>query len=520
MYLKSFEIQGFKSFPDKISLPFDQGVSAVVGPNGSGKSNIAEAVRWVLGEQSSRALRCERRMEEIIFHGAAHRGPMGFAEVSLLLDNTGGLFPMEQNEVSVTRRLYRSGESEYYINGAAVRLKDVLELFMDTGLGRDGYCLIGQGRIGEILSEKSGDRRRVFEEASGISRFRHRKEESERKLVHAEENLTRIGDKIEELELQVGPLREQAEIARQYLRLRDELRGLEINLWLDALQKLRASYDKVRDNHRVVSEQLEAGQAAVDGLYSQAEQLQEQERDCVMKADETRGALSSLESESADLDSTVAVLRATVRHHEENMDRLRAEREAGQGRDGGLREQIETRKTHLSVLDARLNALEIDIAAQAKQAEELSLRSGGEAARLNNLRMRETTARETASSLRADLSSLTAAAAEWEARLQAVDADLIVRTAGLEDVDGQLQELDQKITDSANNLIELQNAVDGHEMRRVTRQKRVETLREKHAQLKADHAALHSRINILREMEKEYEGHSNAVRRVMRESER
>ncbi|MDR3206833.1 MAG: AAA family ATPase, partial [Oscillospiraceae bacterium] len=273
MYLKSFDIQGFKSFPDKVSLIFGGGLTAVVGPNGSGKSNIAEAAQWVLGEQNPRALRCEKRMEEIIFHGAAHRGPMGFAEVSLLLDNSGGLFPMEQQEVLVTRRLYRSGESEYFLNKTAVRLKDVLELFMDTGLGRDGYCLIGQGRIGEILSDKSGDRRRVFEEASGISRYRHRKEESERKLALAADNLLRIGDKIEELELQVAPLREQAETARTYLRMRDELRGLEINLWLEALQKLRLSHDRVRDNYTDLTAQLEAGKMAVDELYAEAERL-------------------------------------------------------------------------------------------------------------------------------------------------------------------------------------------------------------------------------------------------------
>ena len=222
MYLKALEIQGFKSFPDKTVLTFGEDITAIVGPNGSGKSNISDAIRWVMGEQSSKALR-GGKMEDVIFGGTAVRRQQGFAEVSLVLDNTDHIFPMEESEVMVTRRYYRSGESEYYINRRSVRLKDVNELFMDTGMGREGYSIIGQGRIDEILSVKSADRREVFEEAAGISRFRHRKEEAERKLERTQENLVRITDKIDELELQVEPLRAQSEKAKKYLILRDEL---------------------------------------------------------------------------------------------------------------------------------------------------------------------------------------------------------------------------------------------------------------------------------------------------------
>jgi len=518
--LKSFEIQGFKSFPDKVSLAFDSGVSAVVGPNGSGKSNIAEAARWVLGEQSPRALRCEKRMEELIFHGAAHRGPMGFAEASLLLDNSGGLFPMEQDEVQVTRRLYRSGESEYYINRAAVRLRDVLELFMDTGLGRDGYCLIGQGRIGEILSEKSGDRRRVFEEASGISRFRHRKEESERKLASAEEHLTLIGDKIEELELQVEPLRRQAETAKAYLTLRDELRGLEINLWLESLQKLRVTFDKVRDNYHAVSEQLEAGQTAVTALYAETERLQEEERDSDRQAEEARGALSALEAETAELDSAAAVARTTLAHNRENMERLRAEREAGQDRDGGLLSQIRAKEAHMAELTVRLDALETEIVALVLEAEEISRQSGGGAARIDALRVQEAELREAVSSVRAELSSRAAAAAEWEERKRATETDANVRKTGLIEAEQAIAALDGQLAESAEKVDELGNAVAGYEMRRASRQKKTDALKEKQARLKAEDEAFSSRIQLLREMEKEYEGHSRAVKTVMRESGR
>ena len=216
MYLRALEIHGFKSFPQKIRLNFEKPVVGIVGPNGSGKSNISDAVLWVMGEQSTKTLR-GGKMEDVIFGGTETRSPMGFAEVSLVLDNSEKILDFDSDEVTVTRRYYRSGESEYYINRQAVRLKDVNELFMDTGLGRDGYGIIGQGRIDAILSAKSTDRREIFEEAAGISRFRYRKEESERKLARAEENLLRVNDKISELEMQVEPLREQSEVAKKYL---------------------------------------------------------------------------------------------------------------------------------------------------------------------------------------------------------------------------------------------------------------------------------------------------------------
>ena len=242
MYLKALEIQGFKSFPDKTVLEFNKGITAVVGPNGSGKSNIGDAVRWVLGEQSAKTLR-GAKMEDVIFSGTQKRRPVGFAEVSLILDNAEHVFRSDYTEIMVTRRYYRSGESEYALNKKPCRLKDIHELFMDTGLGRDGYSIIGQGKIDVILSVKSSDRREVFEEAAGISKYRHRKEEAERKLQRTEENLVRINDKIGELELQVEPLRVQAEKTKKYLVMRDELRGLEISLWLEQLEQLTVTAD-------------------------------------------------------------------------------------------------------------------------------------------------------------------------------------------------------------------------------------------------------------------------------------
>ena len=282
MYLKALEIQGFKSFPDKTVLNFGEDITAIVGPNGSGKSNISDAIRWVMGEQNSRQLR-GAKMEDVIFGGTEKRSQMGFAQVTLVIDNTEHIFPTrDEAEVAVTRRYYRSGESEYYINRQSVRLKDVNELFMDTGMGREGYSIIGQGKIDEILSVKSGERREVFEEAAGISKYRHRKEESERKLERTQENLVRINDKIAELELQVEPLRRQAETAKKYLVLRDELRVLEISVWLENLQALKTGAQELAQ---------QAGSAA-----QEAEALRAKEALSASAAADARAELSALQA--------------------------------------------------------------------------------------------------------------------------------------------------------------------------------------------------------------------------------
>ena len=244
MYLKALEIQGFKSFADKTRLTFEKDITAIVGPNGAGKSNISDAILWVMGEQRTKALRGSK-MEDVIFGGTEKRGALGFAQVSLIIDNSARIFDSDSSEIMLTRRYYRSGDSEYYINRQPVRLKDINSLLMDTGLGRDGYSIIGQGRIADIVSSKSADRREIFEEAAGISRYRYRKEEAESKLAKTEENLLRINDKIEELEMQVGPLKKQAETAKRYLKLRDELKTQEISVWMTTLDKLRADAEAV-----------------------------------------------------------------------------------------------------------------------------------------------------------------------------------------------------------------------------------------------------------------------------------
>jgi len=261
MILKSLEMQGFKSFPDKTTLRFGRGITSVVGPNGSGKSNISDAVRWVLGEQSSKTLRGSR-MEDVIFSGTDERRAVGFAEVTLVLDNTDRRLDFDKDEISVTRRYYRSGESEYSLNGTIVRLRDINELFMDTGLGRDGYSLVGQGRIADLVSAKSPQRREMLEEAAGISHFRYRRTDANRKLEQAEENLIRLRDILAELEGRVGPLKAQSEKAQKFLELAQEKKSLEIGLWLHSMDKAR---DGLRQQeHRLSLASLQHEQAEKD----------------------------------------------------------------------------------------------------------------------------------------------------------------------------------------------------------------------------------------------------------------
>lgn len=236
MLLRTLEMQGFKSFPDKTELTFGKGITAVVGPNGSGKSNISDAVRWVLGETSTKSLRGSK-MEDVIFGGTSTRKPLGFAQVVLTLDNSDNSLKDKGEIVTVSRRYYRSGESEYKIDGEVVRRKDIHELFMDTGLGADGYSMVGQGKIDSIISAKNEDRRELFEEAAGISRFRHKRKDAERRLEQAQENLVRLLDILGELESRVGPLKTQSEKAKKFLEFSDEKKTLEIGVWLSKINK-------------------------------------------------------------------------------------------------------------------------------------------------------------------------------------------------------------------------------------------------------------------------------------------
>ena len=353
MYLKALEIQGFKSFPEKTRLTFEKDITAIVGPNGSGKSNIADAILWVMGEQRSRALR-GGKMEDVIFGGTEKRGKLGYAQVSLIIDNSAHIFDSDSSEIMLTRRYYRSGESEYYINRESVRLKDLNSLLMDTGLGRDGYSIIGQGRIAEIVSNKSTDRREVFEEAAGISRYRYRKEEAERKLEKTEENLLRVNDKIEELELQVGPLKEQSEVAKRYLVLRDELRVREISVWMETLDKLHTQTEAVASEAQQVGDELEKAKAELEALYASSGSLTERMHRKDEETERARDRLSAAEAEAASCDSAAAVLRANLESSEANLRRMRQDAAERESRAAEVCARIDESRRRLEELEALL----------------------------------------------------------------------------------------------------------------------------------------------------------------------
>ena len=519
MYLKALEIQGFKSFPDKTVLTFGEDITAIVGPNGSGKSNISDAIRWVMGEQSTRTLR-GGRMEDVIFGGTARRKQTGYAEVSLVLDNTAHVFDMDENEIMVTRRYYRSGESEYYINRRSVRLRDVNELFMDTGLGREGYSIIGQGRIDEILSVKSTDRREMFEEAAGISRFRHRKEEAERKLERTDENLLRINDKIDELELQVEPLREQSERAKRFLILRDELKGLEISVWLETLERLRAGSIKLETDYKEAVRQKEAAERAMEERFGAAEALSAQMREKEVEADRLRFAIQGREATVRELESSIAVLKSSIQHNLENTARIREELEQREGRQDSLSGQIAERSARLTAINEQLEQARREAEEKNAAAQE-ALRSAGTLAReLEELRGMESVKTADAHQAKALLSALAAAAQEVMDRDGAVRQELSRLDRRQAAAAAESAAAVKKLQEAREERDAVKNVISGYTLRLDGRKKKAEQARERHVRLKMDENALISRIRMLREMEKLHEGYSKAVKLVMGEVQR
>ncbi len=519
MYLKALEIQGFKSFPDKTVLAFGSDITAVVGPNGSGKSNIADAIRWVMGEQSTRTLRGSK-MEDVIFNGTEKRKGLGFAEVTLVLDNTERIFPLEETEVAVTRRYYRSGESEYYINRRACRLKDINELFMDTGLGREGYSIIGQGRIDEILSVKSADRREVFEEAAGISRFRHRKEEAERKLERTDENLVRINDKIGELELQVEPLRVQAEKTKKYNVLRDELKGLEISVWLETLERIRANSVKVKADCEAAIRQRDGAKAAVEGLYVRRDALADQMRDKDIEAEGLRGKQSGLDEQVHACENSIALLKNDIKNNSANAQRIRQELEQQEGRAGSLAAQIADGKGRLEEIRGEMAACRERIDALNRDAQEVLGSAGSLNEELASLQERERLETASAGEARELLSALAAAAQELYDREEKLGQELQEQedraAQAREALDATRKELD-KVTEDRDGA---KNVISGYQMRLQSRQRKLDAAQEAYRRLQMDENNLNARIKMLAEMEKMYEGYSKAVKLVMGEGAR
>ena len=520
MYLKALEIQGFKSFPDKTVLNFGESITAIVGPNGSGKSNISDAICWVMGEQSARSLRGDK-MEDVIFGGTEKRGPVGFAQVTLVLDNSAGMFSsVDSSEVMVTRRYYRSGDSEYYINKQSVRLKDVNELFMDTGLGREGYAIVGQGRIDEILSVRSADRREIFEEAAGISKFRHRKEESERRLQRTQENLVRINDKISELELQVEPLREQAETARRYLLLRDEQRTLEISLWIERLEEIKTAKNRLQAEYAAAKARQAEAQAQQDALYEENDRfsLRMQENDT--EQERTRQEADALASQARDKEAEAELLRTNIRHRQNSIAELKEELERQDSRSQDAQAEIDAQKRRLEELDAQTAGLESELDALLEKAREAAESAGEAGSEISALQAGEALAADAAAKSREHLAALDAAREQMTDRQEAVRRELEAVQAQRETARQEVRTARRALEDAQEDAQAAANIIQGHALRMESREKREKDAADAHMKLTMEQNNLDSRIRMLTEMEKEYEGFSKAVRLVMQASER
>ena len=458
MYLKSLEIQGFKSFPDKISLTFDKGLTAVVGPNGSGKSNIGDSVRWVLGEQSTKTLR-GNKMEDVIFSGTVARKPMGFAAVTLNIDNSDGVLSDMGDEVAVTRKLYRSGESEYMINGRQCRLKDINELFMDTGLGRDGYSIIGQGRIAEIVGAKSNERRDIFEEAAGISKFRYKKIEAERKLTAAQENILRLSDILSELEGRVEPLRIQSEKAQKFIKLAEERKRLELSVWVTRLDELKVKLDKLEENILISRAEYENTE---NDIAREEEKLQESYRrmqECTMKSDELRRKMLEEEQSSSQKKSDIAVFENDISHCNEAIKRAeKAMEESEQTKHDLEIRRVETEK-NIAALEAEKSAISEEIKsilAETESAEGKNSEIGESVEKanneINNLHIRQTelnfaaeTAKQQAYDEENRLNELLESVGDTENAVEGYNKKIADNKAELQKISEKKSELENKL---------------------------------------------------------------------------
>ena len=519
MYLKSLEVQGFKSFPDKTVIRFGDDITAIVGPNGSGKSNISDAIVWVMGEQSTRTLR-GAKMEDVIFGGTQKRGAVGFAEATLTLDNSDRALLYDADEVMVTRRYYRSGDSEYYINRQSARLKDIHELFMDTGLGREGYSNIGQGRIDEILSLKSGDRREIFEEAAGISKYRHRKEETERKLATTEDNLMRIGDKVSELEIQLAPLKNQSEKAIKYLAMKDELQGVEVAVWLQTLDKLSESARKAQEDFTSADFVLKQAHEDLDKHYARAEELGNVLREKDAQVENIRVKVSMQEAAGQQLSGQLAVLQGNVANNQDNLKRLEAECKAEDDRSGGVTAQMEQAKRRLEEIDASLAAKRKGIGEYQQTLSAMTANAQGLQKRYLELRGKETELTSQIAAGEAECRSVEASIQDNDQRLEQLNSDLTAAADREKSARGELDKARRELKNAQDAVTVNQNQISGYGLRLQNRTKRRDELAKEQRDVTAQLDGIRAKAQVFQAMERDFESYQKSVRLVMQQGNR
>ncbi len=519
MYLKSLEVQGFKSFPDKTLIRFGDDITAIVGPNGSGKSNISDAILWVMGEQSTKTLR-GAKMEDVIFGGTQKRGSVGFAEATLTLDNSDRALPYDADEVMVTRRYYRSGEGEYYINRQSARLRDIHEMFMDTGLGREGYSNIGQGRIDEILSLKSGDRREIFEEAAGISKYRHRKEDTERKLQHTEDNLLRIGDKVSELELQLEPLKIQSEKAKKYLELKDELKGVEVAVWLDTLEKLSAAAKKAEEDYKSASFVLQQAHDDLDNLYRQAEELGEDLHRRDGDLETVRLKVNMLQSTHQQLEGQMAVLRGNVENNDSNILRIEEELKGQDDRSGGIIAQIEQARQRVGSIAGELQEKRLELEKLQQELSAMTANAQGRNKQFLELRGKESSLAADIAGREADCRGLEESMTQTRQRMSQLDEELASGNARKHEAKTNLSSCRKDLREAQDNVTAANNTISGYTLRQNTRSKRRDELAQQTRELTAKLESVSAKTRVYQAMERDFESYNKAVRMVMQEAQR
>ena len=519
MYLKSLQLQGFKSFPDKTLIRFGDDITAIVGPNGSGKSNISDAILWVMGEQSTKTLR-GAKMEDVIFGGTQKRSPVGFAEATLTLDNTDRALAYDADEVMVTRRFYRSGDSEFYINKQSARLKDIHEMFMNTGLGREGYSNIGQGRIDEILSLKSADRREIFEEAAGISKYRHRKEETERKLAHTEDNLLRIGDKVSELELQLEPLKQQSEKAKAYLSLKEELKGVEVAVWLDTLEKLSAAAKKAEEDYTSASFVLQQAHDDLDALYRQAEELGEALHSRDGELETVRLKANMLSANHQQLEGQMAVLQGNLENNRANIARIQEELRGQEDRSGGIVSQIDQTRERIAVIEETLKEKRRSLEQQQQQLAAITANAQGITKQYLELRGRESSLAADIAGRQADVRGLEESMVGTRQRMEQLDSDLSAGASRRHEAEMNLEDSRKQLRHAQEDVTAASNTIAGYTLRLNTRAKRRDDLQAAIRDLNQKLDSVSAKARVFRAMERDFDSYNKAVKLVMQEAQR
>lgn len=519
MQLKFLEMQGFKSFPNKIKLTFDSGITAVVGPNGSGKSNISDAIRWVMGEQSSKSLR-GAKMEDVIFDGTKARKAQGFAQVSLTLDNSRRRLPVNSDDVTITRRYFRSGESEYKINGAAVRLKDIHELLMDTGLGRDGYSMVGQGQIDSIISSKSEDRREIFEEAAGISRYRYRKAEAQKKLQQAEDNLVRLRDIFAELEARVEPLRRQAQKAEKFLALSQEKRELEIGLWLDAMDRAKKSLHAQEDQIALITAQMEETQRQLEETERESAQAAEEVQRLTAQMDQLRLTAARMEEDAIKKEGERAVLENTILHNQGTISRITRDMEISTGTERDIDQEIAEKEQAVKEWEKLIVEKDSRLALLLSESEEVQQQMEECGREISTLSAAIGDLTSLLSDRRLQTSTSQSAMEEICARMQVVESQLLETDEQRMLLQRQQAECGENIAFCENRVKELENVLAGCRMKLEGRKKVREEKKSQADQLLLQAGQLTQRAQMLQDLERNMEGYQNSVKRVMRESKR